>query len=154
VDRYHIVVSGLIQGLGIGLVFIPLQTTAFATLPPRLRTDGSSLLNLTRSVGSSIGISVMMTLLSRNTQTSHSDLASHITPAITAMLDLSSLQRLQQYGEAGLQVVDSLVTRQAAMVAYIDDFYLMMWLSLASVPLVLIMRRSRAPTGKAEPPAH
>jgi DHA2 family multidrug resistance protein len=51
-------------------------------------------------------------------------------------------------------VVDSLVTRQAAMVAYIDDFYLMMWLSLASVPLVLIMRRSRAPTGKAEPPAH
>lgn len=153
-DRYHIVVSGLIQGLGIGLVFIPLQTTAFATLPPHLRTDGSSLLNLTRSVGSSIGISVMMTLLSRNTQTSHSDLAAHITPAITAMLDLSSLQRLQQYGEAGLQVVDALVTRQAAMVAYVDDFYLMMWLSLASVPLVLIMRRSQAPVGKAEPPAH
>ena len=56
-----------IQGLGIGMVFIPLQSTAFATLPPQLRTDGSSLLNLTRSVGSSIGISIMMTLLSRNT---------------------------------------------------------------------------------------
>jgi DHA2 family multidrug resistance protein len=153
-DRYHIIVSGLIQGLGIGLVFIPLQTTAFATLPPRLRTDGSSLLNLTRSVGSSIGISVMMTLLSRNTQVSHSDLAGHITPTVAAMFDLSSLQRLQQLGEAALQVADAMVTRQAAMVAYIDDFYLMMWLSLASVPLVLIMRRSRAPTGRAEPPAH
>lgn len=145
VDRYHIVISGLIQGLGIGLVFIPLNASAFATLPPRLRTDGSSLLNLTRSVGSSIGISVMMTLLSRNLQTSHSELAGHITPAITGMLDLSSLQRFQRYGEAGLQIADALVTRQAAMIAYIDDFWLMMWLSLASVPLVLLMRRSTGP---------
>ncbi|HYD25919.1 MAG TPA: DHA2 family efflux MFS transporter permease subunit [Croceibacterium sp.] len=145
VDRYHIVMSGLIQGLGIGLVFIPLNASAFATLPPQLRTDGSSLLNLTRSVGSSIGISVMMTLLSRNTQTSHSDLAGHITPSLTAMLDLSSLERFQQYGEAGLGMLDLMVTRQAAMVAYIDDYWLMMWLSLASVPLVLVMRRSRIP---------
>jgi DHA2 family multidrug resistance protein len=142
VDRYHFVLSGLIQGLGIGLVFIPLNATAFATLPPQLRTDGSSLLNLTRSVGSSIGISIMMTLLSRNTQTSHSDLAGHITPTITSMIDLSSLERFQQYGEAGLGVLDLMVTRQAMMVAYVDDFWLMMWLSLAAVPLVLLMRRS------------
>ena len=65
-DRYHIVFSGLVQGLGSGFVFIPLQTTAFATLPPRLRTDGSSLLNLFRSVGSSIGISVATVELARN----------------------------------------------------------------------------------------
>jgi DHA2 family multidrug resistance protein len=154
VDRYHIVMSGLIQGLGIGLVFIPLQATAFATLPPRLRTDGSSLLNLTRSVGSSIGISVMVTLLSRNTQTSHSDLAAHVTPAITGSLDLSSLDRFAQYGEAGLGMLDAMVTRQAAMIAYIDDYWLMMWLSLASVPLVLLMRKSGAPAGRPEPPAH
>jgi DHA2 family multidrug resistance protein len=154
VDQYHIIMSGLIQGLGIGLVFIPLQATAFATLPPRLRTDGSSLLNLTRSVGSSIGISVMMTLLSRNTQTSHSDLASHITPAVTSAIDISSFERFQQYGEAGMGMLDAMVTQQAAMIAYVDDFYLMMWLSLASVPLVLIMRKSGAPAGRAEPPAH
>ena len=145
VDRYNLVLSGLIQGLGIGLVFIPLNATAFATLPPQLRTDGSSLLNLTRSVGSSIGISIMMTLLSRNTQTSHSDLAGHITPTITSMIDLSSLERFQQYGEAGLGMLDLMVTRQAAMVAYVDDFWLMMWLSLAAVPLVLLMRSSADP---------
>ena len=57
-DRSHFVWTGLLQGLGIGLVFIPLNAAAFATLPPHLRTDGSSLLNLTRSVGSSVGISV------------------------------------------------------------------------------------------------
>lgn len=153
VDKYHIIMSGLIQGLGIGLVFIPLQSTAFATLPPHLRTDGSSLLNLTRSVGSSIGISIMMTLLSRNTQTSHSDLASHITPAITGTVDLSSLERFQQYGQAGLGVLDGLVTQQAAMIAYVNDYYLMMWLSLASLPMVLIMRKS-APAARPEPPAH
>jgi DHA2 family multidrug resistance protein len=154
VDRYHLILSGLIQGLGIGLVFIPLQATAFATLPPQLRTDGSSLLNLTRSVGSSIGISVMMTLLSRNTQTSHSELAGHVTPAITSMLDLASLDRFQQYGETALGMLDLEVTRQAAMVAYVDDFWLMMWLSLAAVPMVLIMRKSAGPAGRPAPPEH
>ncbi|OYW44481.1 MAG: EmrB/QacA family drug resistance transporter [Sphingomonadales bacterium 32-68-7] len=154
VDKYHIVMSGLIQGLGIGLVFIPLQGTAFASLPPHLRTDGSSLLNLTRSVGSSIGISIMVTLLARNTQTSHADLAGHVTPAMTSAFDLSSLARFQQYGEAGLGVIDQMVTRQAAMIAYIDDYWLMMWLSLASVPLVLVMRKSSGPAVRAGPPEH
>jgi DHA2 family multidrug resistance protein len=96
----------------------------------------------------------MMTLLSRNTQTSHSDLAGHITPAITGMLDLSSLERFNQYGEAALGMLDLMVTRQAAMVAYIDDFWLMMWLSLASVPMVLIMRTSQVPAARAGPPEH
>jgi DHA2 family multidrug resistance protein len=154
VDRYHVVMTGLVQGLGIGLVFIPLQATAFATLAPHLRTDGSSLLNLTRSVGSSIGISVMVTLLSRNTQASHADLAGHVTPAVSSAFDLSTLERFQQYGEAALWVIDAEVTRQAAMIAYIDDFWLMMWLSLASVPLVLLMRKSGAPVARSEPPAH
>jgi DHA2 family multidrug resistance protein len=141
-DRWNFVVTGLLQGLGIGLVFIPLNATAFATLPPHLRTDGSSLLNLTRSVGSSIGISVAMTLLARNLQRSHEELAAHVTPEASAMLDLSALDRFQQYGRAGLTVVDAEINRQAAMIAYLNDFHLMMWLSLAAVPLVLLMRKS------------
>jgi DHA2 family multidrug resistance protein len=155
VDWYHIILSGFIQGLGIGLVFIPLQGMAFATLPPHLRTDGSSLLNLTRNVGSSIGISIMITLLTRNTSTSHVDLSSHITPAMVDVIDLSTLDRFGEYGDAALRFLDAMVTRQAAMVAYIDDFWLMMWMSLASVPLVLIMRKSRGgPAGPSGPPEH
>jgi DHA2 family multidrug resistance protein len=142
VDRYHIVLSGLIQGLGIGLVFIPLNATAFATLAPHLRTDGSSLLNLTRSVGSSLGISVVATLLANNIQRSHAELAEHVTPELSGMLDLSTLDRFNQYGQAGLAVIDAEVTRQAAMIAYLNDFELMKWMSLAAVPLVLLMRRS------------
>ena len=142
VDRYNIIMSGLVQGLGIGLVFIPLNATAFATLPPELRTDGSSLLNLTRNVGSSVGISVVMTLLARNIQRSHSELAEHVTPSLSTSFDLSSLSLFQGYGDAALAFVDAEVTRQAAMIAYVNDFYLMMWLSLASVPLVFLMRKN------------
>ena len=139
-DEWHFLTTGLLQGLGIGLVFIPLNATAFATLPPHLRTDGSSLLNLTRSVGSSIGISVAMTLLARSVQRNHEELAAHVTPQVSSWLDLSALDRFQQYGRAGLAMADAEVNRQSAMIAYLNDFYLMMWLSLAAVPLVLLMR--------------
>ena len=142
VDRFNIVLSGTVQGLGIGLVFIPLNASAFATLPPHLRTDGSSLLNLTRNVGSSVGISVAMTLLARNTQRVHSSLAEHITPSVSSMFDLSALSQYANYGDAAAAMANALVTRQAAMVAYIDDFYLMMWLSVLAVPLVFLMRKN------------
>jgi DHA2 family multidrug resistance protein len=148
-DTWHIVSSGLIQGLGIGFVFIPLQAMAFATLEPRLRTDGSSLLNLFRSVGSSIGISIATVELARNMQISHSDLASHVTAASVDVLDVSTVDRFQTIGDVGLRMVDAEVNRQAAMVAYIDDFYMMMWMSLAAIPMVLLMRRSGAPVRTA-----
>ena len=142
VDQYSIWMSGAVQGLGIGLVFIPLNATAFATLPPELRTDGSSLLNLTRNISSSVGISVAMTLLARNTQKVHSALAEHVTPAVSSMFDVTSIGQFAGYGDAVTAMVNAEVTRQAAMVAYIDDFYLMMWLSFLSVPLVFFMRKN------------
>ncbi len=155
-DRWHIVTSGLIQGLGIGFVFIPLQTMAFATLEPRLRTDGSSLLNLFRSVGASIGISIATVELARNMQISHSDLASHVTSASVDLLDVSTVDRFQTIGDVALRMVDAEITRQAAMVAYIDDFYMMMWMSLAAIPMVLLMRRNsgRTPAASADAVGH
>ena len=146
-DRYNIVFSGLVQGLGIGLVFIPLNVSAFATLAPRLRTDGSSLLNLLRSLGASAGISLMTVLLARNIQTSHADLSGHVTSSTLSSLDVSSLDRFQNMGDATLRMIDAEVNRQAAMIGYVDDFYLMMWMTFAAVPLVLLMKRYRPPAG-------
>ncbi len=140
VDKFHIVASGFVQGCGIGLLFIPINTTAFAALTPALRTEGSSLLNLSRSLGASMGIAITTALLSRNLQSSHSDLATHVTASMTALVDFSALDRFQQFGTAALSVIDAEVNRQAAMIAYIDNFYLMMWLSLAALPMVLLMR--------------
>jgi DHA2 family multidrug resistance protein len=146
VDSFHVWGSGFVQGLAVGLVFIPLNASAFATLPAHLRTEGSSLLNLLRSVGSSIGISVVMTLLARGIQRSHEELAGEITANSAGMADLSSLERFQQYGQAGLAMADAEVTRQAAMIAYINDFRLLTWMCLAAVPLVLLMRKNEIHT--------
>ncbi len=141
VDYVHVALSGFVQGLGMGMVFIPLNASAFATLPPRLRTDGSSLINLFRSIGASVGISMVTALLTRNIQQSHSDLGQKVTGSITGMIDATATDRFQTAGEAALRMLDMEVNRQAAMIAYVNDFYLMMWLTFAAVPLVLFMRR-------------
>jgi DHA2 family multidrug resistance protein len=135
----YIVWSGFIQGMGMGLCFIPLNAVAFATLPPTLRTEGASLLNLFRSLGASVGISVTTALLARNLQ--HSDLSSHVTASVTDLVDFSALDRFQQLGTTALSFIDAQVNRQAAMIAYLDNFHLMMLLSLSAVPLALLMRK-------------
>lgn len=145
VDNWHIVISGLVQGLGMGLVFIPLNNAAFATLPPTMRTEGASLLNLTRSLGASVGISVTTTLFARNVQVSHSDLAANVNGSFTDVIDITTIDRFQAVGETAVRMIDGEVTRQAMMIAYINDFYAMMWVSLAAVPLVLIMRKVKPP---------
>jgi DHA2 family multidrug resistance protein len=142
VDYWHVVTSAFVQGFGMGMVFIPLNASAFATLSPSLRTEGSSLLNLSRSIGSSIGISVVTAMLARNIQVSHADLGSHVTASMSSLIDFSAIDRFQAVGDAALRLADAMVNRQAAMIAYIDDFYMMMWMSFAAVPLVLLMRKA------------
>jgi MFS transporter, DHA2 family, multidrug resistance protein len=143
VDETHVIISGLLQGLGMGLVFIPLQVSAFATLRPALRTDGSSLLNLFRSLGASAGISWMTVLLARNIQTSHADLGGNVTAATGSIVDFSTIDRFQALGDTAMVLVDAEVNRQAAMIAYIDDFWLMMWITLAAAPLAFLMRGNK-----------
>jgi len=133
--------SGIVQGLGIGLVFIPLNTLAFATLPPHFRTDASSLTNLSRTVGSSVGIAIMAYLLARNTQVAHSDITGTLHLPEGSVLDWNTIDRYQDFGDAALRMLDTEVNRQAAMIAFVDDFYVMMWLSLAIIPLVLFLRK-------------
>ena len=140
-DYTHIAVSGFVQGLGMGLIFIPMNASAFATLPYNLRTDGSSVLNLARSIGSSVGISIVTTYLARNIQISHSDLATHVTNSFITVIDFSTTGRFPIIGETAVRMIDAEVNRQAAMIAYVNDFYLMMWMTLAVVPFVFLMRR-------------
>jgi DHA2 family multidrug resistance protein len=132
-----------------GLIFIPLNTMAFATIAPQHRTDGSSLLNLFRSLGASVGISVVTTLLASNTQTSHEDLAAHVTSSSVGLIDPSTADRFGVAGETALAMVNAEISRQAAMVAYIDDFWVMMWVTLASVPLVLLLKPPKPGAPKA-----
>lgn len=147
-----IIVAGLIQGIGLGMAFMPLNGLAFATLAPRFRTEGASLLNLARNVGASAGISLVTTLLARSTQTSHAALAADIRPERMDMLDPNLLQMLGNSGDAVLAMLNAEINRQALMIGYLNDFWAMSIVTLISVPLVLFMR---LPKGKiaAEPGA-
>jgi DHA2 family multidrug resistance protein len=152
ITQYHLVSTAIIQGVGMGLVLIPLQVTAFSSLPARLRTDGSSIINLSRSLGASVGISMMAVLLARNIQVSHQDLAADITSSSGDMIDFSAVDQYQAVGDAAVRLIDLEVNRQAAMIAYLNDFYLIMWLTLLVAPLAFLMKRIDVPQGDATPP--
>jgi DHA2 family multidrug resistance protein len=144
-----VIVSGVVQGLGLGLIFVPLQTLAFETLAPRLRTTAAALLNLSRNVGGSIGISVVGTQLVRMTQVSHADLAANITQQTLPTANPELLQTIAPVaGPAALAYINAEVTRQALFIAYLDDFKLMMLVTFAVLPLLLFMKRgNRVGTG-------
>lgn len=146
-DWRPVVISGFIQGLGMGLVFIPLNSLAFATLSHQHRTDGASLLNLMRSLGQSVGISVVTMLLARNAQIAHADIAQHVTSTTIPSLDLGTADRLGSLSDGIFVAANAEVTRQAMMIAYIDDFYIMAILSIAVIPLVMLLKK---PKGKME----
>ena len=135
-----VVWSGLSQGLGTGFVYVPLAAATFATLTPALRNEGTAIFSLTRNVGSSIGISVVNTLLTRNTQIMHSTLGEYVTrysPVLRAQLPHGPRSTHT------LATLNATVTAQGSMIAYNNDFKLMMVLSLAAIPLVVLLRKAR-----------
>jgi len=138
------IVSGFVQGLGMGMIFMPLNGMAFATLPAHQRTEAASLTNLSRNIGASIGISLVTTILARGTQVSHADLAPHITAERLQTLDPGLLANLGGQTDTLLALANAEVTRQAAMIAYLNDFHAMMILTAASIPLVLFLKRPKA----------
>lgn len=146
-----VVISAFLQGLGIGSVFMPLNILAFGTLAAHLRTEGAALYNLARNIGGSISISVMGALLARNLQVSHADLGAHVTSVTMPVLESGFLERLGMRGAMLASFIDAEINRQALMIAYIDDFWVMMWASLLVLPLVMFLRR---PRGGDVPPVH
>ncbi|MGH8397308.1 MAG: DHA2 family efflux MFS transporter permease subunit [Gammaproteobacteria bacterium] len=145
VDTWFITWTSFVQGIGMGLVMAPMFAAAFATLPAEKRTEGTGVFNLIRNLGGSFGISIAFTLLSRSTQISHQVLSTHITPYSRA-LQLSPLSsNMSLYNTHDLAMLNGVVTKQAAMIGFNNDFKLMMIVSIAAIPLVLLMRKSKAP---------
>ena len=141
------VTSGIIQGLGVGLLFVPLSTLAFATVPPHLRPEGSSVYTLVRNLGSSVGISIMNALVVANTQTMHDSLAAKVVPS-DAVVRATLPGAFNPATAAGITALNGEVTRQASMVAYVDDFRLMFIITLACMPMLLLMRKPRPVGGE------
>ena len=142
-----IVTTGVIQGLGLGLVFVPISTVAYSTLPISARTEAAGIFSLMRNIGSSVGISIVMTLLSRNTQINHAEIASRLTPfnenaaGTAAMLGTNTI--------SGLAALNGEVTRQASAIAFLNDFWLMMVMTAVAIPLLLMIKPVRSAAAPA-----
>jgi DHA2 family multidrug resistance protein len=152
-SQSDIVWPGVIQGIGIGLVFVPLSAATFATLSPQMRAQGTALYSLVRNIGSSIGISLVQTLLVRNTVIAHASMVERITTGSSAWTNPAIAKAYDVGTTGGAALLDSVVVRQAAMIAYIDDFWLMLFLTLAVLPLLLLIRppkRDQAPDAEVE----
>ncbi|WDR05928.1 DHA2 family efflux MFS transporter permease subunit [Devosia rhodophyticola] len=144
-DQTLIMTSGALQGLGLGMVFVPLSTLAFVTIKPQFRVDATSFFSLVRNVGSGVGISMVTAVLAQMLAVNHAELGERV--------DLSSPAMQQAIGAVGgnnsiMAMLDGLVQQQAAMIAYLDDFKLMMLVTLVSIPIVFFLKSG----GKADKP--
>lgn len=140
ISDYTIVSTGILQGFGLGFIFVPLSTLAFATLPSKYRNDGTPLFSLLRNIGSSIGISIVMTKLAQNLQANHAAFANFITPFNLSLRQANEMGVMNTQTLQGLASLNAEVTRQAATLAYLQDFRFMMWLVIAATPLLLFLK--------------
>ena len=138
-DSHLIIWTGVMQGFGLGFVFVPLSTLTFATMPARFRSDGTAMFSLVRNVGSGVGISMVTVVLARMSSVNHEELASTLTAQSPAVR--TSLPGLLDGSSQLAAIVEGLASQQAAMIAYLDNFFLMMILTVAAIPIVFLLRR-------------
>jgi DHA2 family multidrug resistance protein len=148
VSQWTIIVTGFIQGAGLGFLFVPLTTVTFSTLPAQQRAEGTGLYNLSRNIGSAVGISIVSALLVSNTQVNHEEIGTYLTPYNSVLQNPALHRMLDPTTLAGRATLDGIVTQQATVIAYINDFKLLMILSLVVMPMLLLLRRSSAPPPK------
>jgi DHA2 family multidrug resistance protein len=143
----QIIWPNVILGLGLGIVFVPLAAAAFATLPPGMRADGTAIFSLMRNVGSAIGIAVAQALLVRNTQIAHAGILENLGVLNPSLVHSPLGAAFNLPRPAGFVALNAEITRQAAMIAYVDDFLLMLILTLIVIPVLIFMR---APSKNAD----
>jgi DHA2 family multidrug resistance protein len=134
-------------------LFVPITTAAFLTLPGHLRNSGTSILTLVRNIGSSVGISMVIANLTSKTTAMHARIVESVTPFNDALQMPDVAANLNVNSDTGLAMLDQIVTQQAAMIAYLNDFKLVMVLTLVMVPLVLVIGTAQRAPGAAEPEA-
>jgi DHA2 family multidrug resistance protein len=148
VSQMTIIVVGVIQGIGLGFIFVPLSVVTLSTLSSELRAEGAGLYSLSRNVGSSAGISVVNSLLTTNTQVNHAEIVQHVTAVNRVFEDPMIAQFWNPVTAAGGAALDAMITRQAQIIAYIDDYKLLMIATLVVIPLLIVFKK---PSGGGDP---
>jgi DHA2 family multidrug resistance protein len=148
VSQTTIIIVGVIQGIGLGFIFVPLSVVTLSTLSPDLRAEGAGLYSLSRNIGSSVGISVVNSLLTTNTQVNHAEIVQHVTAVNRIFSDQNIAQFWNPFTAAGRAALDAVITQQAQIIAYIDDYKLLMIATLAVIPLLVVFKQVSDVDGK------
>jgi DHA2 family multidrug resistance protein len=142
VSQMTLMGNGVVQGAGLGFLFVPLSAVTLGTLPPQQRTEGAGLYNLSRNIGSSVGISVVTSLLTQNTQANHAEIVQHVTAVNRTFENPAIAQFWNPATDGGRAALDAMITTQAQIIAYIDDFKLLMIATLVVIPLLLVFKQA------------
>ncbi|MGH6620470.1 MAG: DHA2 family efflux MFS transporter permease subunit, partial [Alphaproteobacteria bacterium] len=140
VTNAEIAVTSLLQGVSVGLIWVPLIVATFATLDRRFLSESTAVLHLLRNLGSSIFIAASVTVLIRTGQRSHAQLTEFITPfnEILKLPETPSFWSIDNL--TGLAAVGGEIDRQAAMIGYLNAFSLFTLASLVVLPLIFLVR--------------
>jgi DHA2 family multidrug resistance protein len=142
VSQMTIIIVGVVQGIGLGFLFVPLSVVTLSTLSSELRAEGAGLYSLSRNIGSSVGISVVNALLTRNTQVNHAEIVQHVTAVNRIFSDPTIALFWNPLTAAGRAALDAMITQQAQIIAYIDDYKLLMIATLAVIPLLIVFKQA------------
>ena len=129
----------MLQGYGLGLLFVPLNTVSLSSLKPELLTQGTAMWTLIRNLGGSIGVSIVIANLTNKTILMHARLAESVTPFNQALADPSAAM-LNPDTDLGRALLEQIMTQQATIIAYANDFKLMMMMTMLAFPLILLIR--------------
>jgi MFS transporter, DHA2 family, multidrug resistance protein len=140
----EIVWVSIAQGFGFGLVFVPLSTVAFLTLPNHLRTDGTSMLTLMRNVASSVGISIVIAQLTEGSRRAYAVLSQHINPFNHAMQMPDVRRMIDLSTDAGRAMADVIVALQSQIIAFSRDYQMVMIFTLCAIPLAIMIGSTKA----------
>jgi DHA2 family multidrug resistance protein len=142
VPQLTIILVGIVQGIGLGFLFVPLSVATLSTLTSTLRAEGAGLYSLARNIGSSVGISVVNSMLTRNTQTNHAQIAEHVTSVNRVFESPGIAHFWNPVTAGGRAALDAVINRQAEIIAYIDDYKLLMVATIAVLPLLMVFKKA------------
>ena len=147
ISQMTIIIVGVVQGIGLGFIFVPLSVVTLSTLSPEQRAEGAGLYSLSRNIGSSVGISVVNSLLTTNTQVNHADIAQHVTAFNRMFANAMIVRFWSPMTAVGRAALDVIVTQQAQVIAYIDDYKLLMIATVAVLPLLIVFKKTSGGPG-------
>ena len=141
IDPFWLVWPMILQGFGLGMIFVPLSTLAYSTLPHHLRTDAAGIFSLLRTLGGSLGISVIITIFTRHTQVFWNEMNGFLNPFNPALYDYLRPLHASPTQPLGAIILNQMLLQQAQMLSFINTSSIILWCFVCMIPLVFLFKK-------------